>query len=409
VKISTLLSFLAGFLFASPSFATDVLTQYSELKHAGVLLLDRNNKVLLAADADKRFVPASTTKLVTAWLALKHWGEDHYFRSHFYFDSESKTLWIKGSGDPFLISEELKLIAHNLRQLGLTHIQTIALDNSLFQTNLTVPGASKSNNPYDAMPTAIAANFNTVDVKKSAGHIVSAETQTPLTSTAKQLAAKQKITNTALRINTGFASQTSERYFAELLSVFLRQQGVTVDDHIIWAVAPQQMPYYTHINSKSVAEIIRPMMKYSTNFIANQLILMLSAEHFQRPANFIDVQMYMETTLQHYFGWQNIVLEEGAGLSASNRLSPAQLVELLNDFRPWQHLLPEVTANIYAKSGTLNKVSTLAGYAIDDQQHWNAFALMMPQSVRHQRRNTIAQELFIDSQRVGTAPAANGP
>ncbi len=412
MKVIFVLSFLLFnilFTWSSPSLSNDILKHYSELNNAGVLITDSQGKLILASNTNKGFVPASTTKLVTAWLALKHWGENHHFRTQFYFEQSSKTLWVKGSGDPFLVSEELVLIAKNLHHLGLSEIRTIALDNSQFQANLLVPGASKSNNPYDALPTSLAVNFNTVDVKKVAGKFISAETQTPITATAQTLASQQKVGQRPLRINTGFSSKTAEHYFAELLAVFLRQQGLTVSDKVIWGQAPQQTPYYIHINSKSLAEMIRPMMKYSTNFIANQLVLMLSYEHFQRAANFSDVQEYMESTLHKHFGWQNIVLEEGAGLSRNNRLSPIQLVELLNDFRPWKHLLPEVTSGIHAKSGTLKALSTLAGYAIDHNQQWNAFALMMNQSVRHQRRNMIAQELVTHSYSVGAASAANKP
>jgi len=409
VKLIVFLLLNLVFVWSSPSLSNDVLKQFPELNDAGVLIIDTQDKVRISANENTAYIPASTTKLITAWLALNHWGEDHHFRTHFYFDELTKTLWIKGSGDPFLVSEELILIAKNLQQLGLSEVKTIALGNSQFQEDLVVPGASKSNNPYDAIPTAISANFNTVDVKKIAGKYVSAETQTPITPIAQDLASQQKISKNHLRINTGFSSSTAEQYFAELLAVLLRQQGITVGEQIIWAKAPQQMPYYIHINSKSLGEIIRPMMKYSTNFIANQLVLMLSYEQFKRPANFSDVQQYMETTLHNHFGWQNIVLEEGAGLSRNNRLSPEQLVELLNDFRPWKHLLPEVTAHLYAKSGTLNNVSTLAGYAVDDNQNWNAFALMMTQSVRHKRRNLIAQELLNHSYSVGAASAANKP
>jgi len=409
VKLIAFLLLNLVFVWSSPSLSSDILKQFPELKDAGVLIVDTQDKVRISANENTAYIPASTTKLVTAWLALNHWGEHHHFRTHFYFDELSKTLWIKGSGDPFFVSEELIIIAKNLQQLGLSEVKTIALDNSQFQEDLVVPGASKSNNPYDAIPTAISANFNTVDVKKIAGQYVSAETQTPITPIAQDLASQQKIGKNHLRINTGFSSSTAEQYFAELLAALLRQQGVTVGEQIIWAKAPQQMPYYIHINSKSLGEIIRPMMKYSTNFIANQLVLMLSYEQFKRPANFSDVQQYMETTLHDQFGWQNIVLEEGAGLSRNNRLSPEQLVELLNDFRPWKHLLPEVTAHLYAKSGTLNNVSTLAGYAVDDSQHWNAFALMMQQSVRHKQRNMIALQLLEHSKLVGVASAANKP
>ena len=395
--------------WSSPIFANDVLKQYSELSDAGVLIVDSQGKVVIESDKNKGFPPASTTKLVTAWLALKHWGENYHFRTQFYFEQSSKTLWVKGSGDPFLVSEELVLIAKNLHKLGISEVRTIALDNTQFQAKLLVPGASKSNNPYDAIPTSIAVNFNTVEVKKVAGKLVSAETQTPMTIIAHKLASQQKVGQGPLRINTGFSSKIAEQYFAELLAVFLRQQGVMVNDLVIWEEAPQQSPDYIHINSKSLGEVIRPMMKYSTNFIANQLILILSSEQFQRPANFNDVQKYMETTLYDHFGWKNIVLEEGAGLSRNNRLSPQQLVELLHNFRPWKHLLPEVTSGIHAKSGTLKGISTLAGYAIDDNQQWNAFALMMNQSVRHSRRNHIAQELLNHSHSVGSASASNRP
>jgi len=393
VKLIAFLLLNLVLVWSSPILSNDVLKQFPELHNAGVVIIDTQAKALISANENTAYIPASTTKLVTAWLALSHWGEDHHFRTHFYFDELTKTLWIKGSGDPFLVSEELLLIAQNLTQFGLSEVQSIGIDNSLFQVNLLAPGASKTNNPYDAIPTSLAANFNTVDVKKVAGKIVSAEVQTPLTATAKKIAMQQHINTHSLRINTGFSSRNSEQYFAELLATFLRQQGVSVTEKIIWSSAPKLTPYYTHINSKSLAEIIRPMMKYSTNFIANQLVLILSADFFQRPANFNDVQQYMEMTMHKQFGWQNIVLQEGAGLSRENRLSPKQLVELLNKFRPWQHLLPKVTTNIYAKSGTLNGVSTLAGYAMDDNQNWNAFSLMMTQSVRHKRRNVIAEEI----------------
>ncbi|MBL1322094.1 MAG: D-alanyl-D-alanine carboxypeptidase [Methylophaga sp.] len=373
--------------------ANELVDSIAELKDAGVLLVDTQGKTVVSSQAERAFIPASTTKLVTAWLALNHWGEDHHFKTDFYFDDLTNTLWVKGSGDPFLVSEELVIIASNLKQLGIQNIDAIGLDVSLFEADLIVPGSSATINPYDAVPTAIAANFNTIAIKKVAGKIMTAESQTPLTLFAANLANQQALSKRTLRINTGMSSHNAERYFAELLATFLRKQGVTVGRGIIWGQVPQQSIYYRHINSKSLAEIIQPMMKYSTNFIANQLILMLSAEHYQHLANFNDVKFYMEEILQKEFNWKTVSLKEGAGLSRKNKLSPKQLVQLLESFRPWKHLLPEVTPSIYAKSGTLNNVSTLAGYAVDSNQRWNAFAIMMKQSVSHRRRNQIASEL----------------
>lgn len=384
-----------------PLIASEDSTTIPELKNAGVLLLNSQGEAVIATHEMGAFIPASTTKLVTAWLALSYWGADYHFETDFYLDETSKTLWIKGSGDPFLVSEELHLIAQKIAALGLKNINAIGLDDSLFQTNLKVPGSGLTTNPYDAIPSAIAANFNTLAIRKTAGQVISAELQTPLTSFAKKMAGQQQqLSKQILRINTGSLSRDAELYFAELLATFLRQQGVAVGKQVVWGKVPQQAVFYRHSNSRNLAEIIRPMMKYSTNFIANQLILMLSAEYFQRPANFNDVQDYMTQQVIAKFNWRNVILEEGAGLSRYNHLSPQQLVQLLEAFRPWKNLLPEVSTGIYAKSGTLNNISTLAGYIIDQNQHWNAFCLMMPQSVSHQRRNQIVGELALFSGKI---------
>jgi D-alanyl-D-alanine carboxypeptidase/D-alanyl-D-alanine-endopeptidase (penicillin-binding protein 4) len=85
-------------------------------------------------------------------------------------------------------------------------------------------------------------------------------------------------------------------------------------------------------------------------------------------------------------------MKDGAGLSRANRLSPSQLVELLQAFKPWKRLLPEIEPGVFAKSGTLNKVSTLAGY-IQKNGQLKPFAIMMNQGVPYKLRNRIAREL----------------
>jgi D-alanyl-D-alanine carboxypeptidase/D-alanyl-D-alanine-endopeptidase (penicillin-binding protein 4) len=383
--------FILFTLLISPlSYAENTLQKFSALENAGLLLLDKQGQPVFSKKINTPFIPASTTKLVTAWLALKKWGEDYHFKTRFYLDSSTQTLWVKGSGDPFLVSEEIQLIAKNLKKLGIKQVKNITLDNSLFQTDLRLPGTGKTNNPYDAVPSSIAANFNTVYVKKIKGHLVSAEQETPLTPYAKQLANHLK--KGSLRINTGRNPVNAEIYFAELLATFLRQQGVKVGADIVHGQLDKQVLFYTHQNSKSLAQMIKAMMKYSTNFLANQLILVLSAEAYLRPANAIDVQKYMESTLSKQFKWKNFAMKDGAGLSRENRLSPVQLVDLLQAFKEWKHLLPEIETGIFAKSGTMNRISTLAGYIVEDNQ-WQPFAIMMNQAVPYKFRNRIAVAL----------------
>jgi serine-type D-Ala-D-Ala carboxypeptidase/endopeptidase (penicillin-binding protein 4) len=368
----------------------DALSSFSRLKNAGLIVLDGNGRTVLADKADMPLKPASTTKLTTAWMALTHWGENHRFHTQFYLDDSRQILWVKGSGDPYLVSEELDIIAKNLKQRSLKHVKAIGIDSSLFQPDLVLPGTGTSDNPYDAVPTAVAANFNTIATRTVGGQVVSAEPSTPLTPYAESLARSNR--NSELRVNTGPHPHNSEKYFAELLASFLQKHGVAVDSEIVFGRIPKKPVFYDHVNTKTLGEILRSMLKYSTNFIANQLILMLSTDSFKRPANAADVKRYMEETLSRRFGWKSFTLEDGAGLSHNNRLSPKQLTELLLAFREWKQLLPEIDAGIYAKSGTLNGVSALAGYLVN-RGEWQPFAVVMNENVAYNLRNRIAKEL----------------
>ncbi len=362
------------------------LQRFSQLHNAGLLVVNQQGVARISRRSDQPFIPASTTKLVTAWLALTRWGEGHRFQTNFYWSPQTRTLTIKGSGDPFLVSEEIQNIAYQLKQRGIKQVDTLVLDNSFFAAHLVMPGTGKTNNPYDAVPSALSANFNTVYLKKKRGKIISAEAQTPLTNYALKMAKRFK--RGKLRVNTGRNPRDAEHYFGEIFRAIMHIESAK----IVAGKAPSQPPFYIHKNSKTVGEMIRPMLKYSTNFIANQLALKMSAEAYKRPANANDVARYYQEQLTQNFGWKNFTLKDGAGLSRANRLSPQQLIDLLNDFKQWKHLLPEIEKHVFAKSGTLNKVSTLAGY-IDHKGQLESFALMMNQSVPHKLRNRIAREL----------------
>ena len=78
-----------------------------------VLVVDEKGNELVAQNADEPFVPASVAKIVTAWLAMDVLGGDYRFETRFYLDGK-RVLYVRGGGDPFLISEELALLATGL-------------------------------------------------------------------------------------------------------------------------------------------------------------------------------------------------------------------------------------------------------------------------------------------------------
>jgi Amidohydrolase/D-Ala-D-Ala carboxypeptidase 3 (S13) family len=127
-----------------------------------VLVMDEKGNELVAQNADQPFVPASVTKIVTAWLAMEVLGGDYRFQTRFYLDGERK-LYVRGSGDPYLISEELAQLASELvAAIGKEPLTGIVLDASYYPSDIRIPGIEDTDEAYDALNSALAVNFNTI-------------------------------------------------------------------------------------------------------------------------------------------------------------------------------------------------------------------------------------------------------
>ncbi|WP_319557295.1 D-alanyl-D-alanine carboxypeptidase/D-alanyl-D-alanine-endopeptidase [Thiomicrorhabdus sp.] len=383
-----------------------VLKKVADNSQAGLLWRDEKGKALREIRADQSFIPASTTKLVTALMALDHWGEDYRFKTEFYLlqnEDGAPALLIKGYGDPFLVSEELSMMAEevvaNLQQRGVPRIQRLLLDDGYYRDGTVLPGTGDSSNPYDAVPSALAANFNSIYIRRNSKQWMSAEPQTPLTELSKKVAQTQWDQHPfkgAERFNLGAETQAGSRYFGELFSLFLQQKGLQIEQapvgRKISAAEHRDDLLMTYRNTRTLGEVIRSMLAFSTNFIANQLALNLAADASGKPADGDKVSRYYQQWLKSRFGWTSFHLEDGAGLSKENRLTPQQLSEVLKAFYPWRYLLPEIEPGIYAKTGTLKGVSCLAGYIVKEG-HWQPFALMVNSPVAYHFRIQVAQAL----------------
>jgi len=149
-----------------------------------VFVIDEKGNVLVARKADKPFVPASVTKIVTAWLAMEVLGGDYRFKTRFYLDDD-RVLYVRGGGDPFLISEELALLAPKL--LSATNAEPftgLVLDSSYYPNHVRIPGIEDTDEAYDALNSALAVNFNTIHARRKGKKVRSAEKQTPITPLA---------------------------------------------------------------------------------------------------------------------------------------------------------------------------------------------------------------------------------
>jgi D-alanyl-D-alanine carboxypeptidase/D-alanyl-D-alanine-endopeptidase (penicillin-binding protein 4) len=289
-----------------------------------------------------------------------------------------------------LVAEELDALVQALRRQGLTQVSGLGVDASLYPSTLRVPGRSRTDNPYDAPLTALAVNFNTVSLRVRDQGIHSGEPQTPLTATARQLG--RGLGPGTHRVNLGTREQAL-KHAGEVLTAKLEQAGIRVTGAVVIGTAPASARRFAvHANSRSLAQVVRAMLKYSNNFVANNLFLMLG-EH-QGQTSFPQARQHMEHWVRERFGWRDVRIEDGAGLSRDNRLSGAQLIELLGDLAPYRELLPEQDGEprVRAKTGTLSGVSGYAGF-VQRGGHWVPFSLLINQPAPYNLRLHLARAL----------------
>ena len=374
----------ATLLFWSSALPADRLQDLLQpLEGASVLLLDPDGQSVISIEADRALIPASTMKLVLSLLALEHWGANHRFETRFRLDDESR-LWVIGQGDPFLVSEEIATIAKVLAgcfnksdanvcsgsPAGAV-VKELAADNSYFSVTGDNPWLADSDNPYDALPDALSANFNTVNLQLQAGVLISGEVQTPLTPVAKSRANEVGFLadgpDNKGRFNLGpVSSGRAALNFLQILEFLLKEHsGESLSFPLALTTSPgvasAANDLYVHKNSRTLAEVLEAMLLYSTNFIANQLSLALSAELHAKPGTFRGFDQVAATQMKAIPDWDTAVVKDGAGLSRDNRITTRQLIAVLNRLQPWHALLPQYRDNVFAKTGSLEGVSSLAG------------------------------------------------
>lgn len=351
-------------LLSSPARA-EIKDQIAALAPSGlVLVLDEKGEALVAQNADKPFVPASVAKIATAWLAMEVLGSDHRFQTQFYLDNK-RVLYVRGGGDPFLISEELALLAPKLlKATNAEPFNGIVLDTSYYPDDLRIPGIEATDEAYDALNSALAVNFNTIYAVRKGKTVRSAEKQTPITPLAiSQFRARGP--NGKGRISLAQENpQVSALYAGELLAAFIRMAGGDVEGDISIGLLPSRLkPVYLHRQSRALPEILAAMLLGSNNYITNQVFLEIGAHRLGGPVSLKKSLKVTREILTKHDLTDAIHLVEGSGISRENHFTAAGLARMLHLFAPHANLLRKTKAGSRYKTGTLSDVSTLAGYA----------------------------------------------
>ena len=333
---------------------------------ATVLVVDEKGNELIAQNADKPFVPASVTKIVTSWLAMEVLGGDYRFETKFYLDKD-RVLYVHGGGDPFLISEELAPLAEELvAKIGKEPITGIVLDASYYPADLRIPGIEDTSESYDALNSALAVNFNTINAVRKGNSVYSAEKQTPITPLAiSQFRARGP--NGRGRISLSKDPAVSLQYAGELIAAFIDRAGGSVKGEITTGSVPAGLePVYVHKQSRTLSQILHQLLIASNNYIANQVFLEIGGT-LGGPVSLEKSLKVANAMLAANGLADSIHIEEGSGISRDDRFTARGLAHVLTLFAPYADLLHGHDGGLN-KTGTMSGVRTLAGYA-DTKEH----------------------------------------
>ncbi len=453
--------FTPGLIAADLASQLTPLLQAPSLKGATVgitaISLTNGGKEVFSYNPNSLLIPASCQKIITSAAALVKLGVNYTFKTAIYTDSaltaggEVKgNLYIKGFGDPFLVSEEMwKLTAH-LYGKGIRVVTgDIIADDSFFDQQRLAPEWPTEAPPfwYNAKIGALSFNFNTIAVNVEPSRKVGAPLQVwldPKNSFIKlvnrsytcrgrgkvPLQVDKIIKNEQLTIKVAgsLPQRASHRvvyrtlnnppqYAANVFKEFLAQQGVVVKGKVRLGEVPTgTRVLYTH-KSKPLALIINGLNKWSNNFTAEQLLKTLGAELKGPPGTFEKgLSVLREFLAEIGVPPQSFRVLDGSGLSDANRVSTATLVKVLTFMYRYFPSAPEYIASlsipnlagtstkrlkhldtpgmVRVKTGRLKKVSSLAGYLATTHDEIIAFAIIMNNfNTSHEAVNKIQDKI----------------
>ncbi len=368
----------------------------------------RTGEEVFGYQADQGMVPASTMKVITAAGALKTLGPSYRFTTRVLTDGELRpdgvldgNLYVQGGGDPTLVLEKLWKLVYDLHLNGLARIEgDVIFDDTFFDRSWPTAGWDKPRDvargpSYFAHVGALALNFDTVAVVVRPGAkagdpaAVALETEAPgvvqienrvktTTSGRRHVKLERVVTGRSMSlVLTGTVPLSANAvryyrtvpdpsaYFTAAFAAQLRAQGVSVAGAYVDGEVPEAADEILSLKSPPLASILMDMNKYSSNFIAEQVLKTLGAEvSGAQGTTAAGLEVLGDYLVSLGIPREEFKLVNGSGLTRSARLRPTHLTAVLADMAGDPRVGHEFMASlaIGGRDGTL-----WARFAEDDQ------------------------------------------
>ena len=310
--------------------------------------------VLFQQNGDRPLAPASNEKLPLTYAALVRLGGSFRIETDVLGQGEQDgTQWtgslvLKGNGDPTLSRADLRVLAAQVKSLGIRSVTGgVSGDESAYDTRRIVAGWKPSFFIEESPPLSALV----VD-RARVGRVVS---RTP-----------------ALAAATAFRDA-------------LRNAGIAVDGPVRTGAADEWSELLASVSSPTLGAMVRFMDRESDNFTAEMLLKQLGLTELDRGTSAAGATVVMQALAEAGVPMTGVRIVDGSGLSRLDRLTANALGSLLKVawadpvVRPafvsalpvagvngtLQHRLlkPPARGRVLAKTGTTDIASSLSGYA----------------------------------------------
>ncbi len=388
--------------------------------------------VLESVNATLGLPPASVAKTMTALYALDALGPSYRFATRLIATGPVQAgqiagdLILAGSGDPTLSTDHLAAMAQALKAAGVRGIggRFLVWDGAL-PSIPQIDAGQPEHVGYNPAVSGLNLNFNRVYFewrRSGQDYAISMDARSDLYRPRVRMATMQVVDRAAPLYTYASAGGTDQwtvaraalgaegsrwlpvrrpaLYAGEAFQWLAAAQGTTLPAPQLRQSAPQGTTLVQHV-SDDLTGILRDMLRFSTNMTAEVLGLTASAAHGARGATLTASAGRMSTWAGQTFGLKTARFVDHSGLGGATRIAPADMVRALVRAAPGSPLrgilrssgLRDANGNeitdhpvrIAAKTGTLNFVSGLAGYATTANGTDLAFAIFAADAARRDR------------------------
>src|SRR5262249_7963596 len=142
------------------------------------------------------------------------------------------------------------------------------------------------------------------------------------------------------RISLSHDSAVSQQYAGELIAAFIERAGGSVKANISTGRVPEGLePIYVHRQSRALSDILSAMLRFSNNYVVNQVFLEIGARRMGGPVSLEKSLQVANEMLSVHGIAEAIHLEEGSGISRNNHFTARGLAKVLELFAPHADLL----------------------------------------------------------------------